>query len=106
MKSNRRPGPLPPIRVRREPPTVEEAVTAAQGLTDDLKQQAEIAAGLMGLSEDEVRPHVARASRTPRASQPPAHGAISAGSRRTAVVVERRTRPRVHVPPHRIEQPR
>ena len=34
-------------RVRRDPPTVEEAVVAAQGLTDDLKEQIEIVASLM-----------------------------------------------------------
>ena len=37
---------LPPIRVRREPPTVSEAVAAAQDLADDVEQQVEIAAGL------------------------------------------------------------
>ena len=40
---------LPPIRVRREPPTIPEAVAAAQDLADDLEQQVEIAAGLIGL---------------------------------------------------------
>ena len=51
-KSNR---PLPPLRVRREPPTVDEAVIAAQALTDDIEQQVVVAAGLIGLPEDEVR---------------------------------------------------
>ncbi|MFC6051169.1 hypothetical protein ACFPYM_25340, partial [Methylobacterium hispanicum] len=46
---------LPPIRVRREPPTVAEAVAAAQDLADDLEQQVEIACGLIGLPADEVR---------------------------------------------------
>ena len=54
---------LPPPRVRREPPTVEEAVTAAQDLSDEIEHQVAIAAGLMGVSEDEVRPHVLRAPR-------------------------------------------
>jgi hypothetical protein len=54
---------LPPPRVRREPPTIEEAVTAAQDLSDDIGHQITIAAGLMGLSEDEVRPHVLKAPR-------------------------------------------
>jgi hypothetical protein len=36
---------LPPIRVRQEPPTVDEAIVAAQTLTPDLEQQVEIAAG-------------------------------------------------------------
>lgn len=50
----------PPPRVRKEPPTVQEAVAAAEGLSSDPDIQAEIAAGLMGVSEDEVRPHVFR----------------------------------------------
>ena len=36
---------------------------AAQGLTDDLEQQIEVTAALMGLSEDEVRPQVVEAPR-------------------------------------------
>jgi hypothetical protein len=39
-------------RVRQEPPTLEEAVEAAQGLTDDLAAQVEIAASLMGVPAD------------------------------------------------------
>ena len=63
MKKTRRSGPLPPIRVRREPPTVDEAIVAAQGLTDELDQQVEIAAELMGMPEDEVRPLVEAAGK-------------------------------------------
>ena len=37
-------------RVRRDPPTVEEAVQAAQGLTEELSEQIEIVASLMDLS--------------------------------------------------------
>ena len=47
---------LPPIRVRREPPTIVEAVAAAQDLAEDIEQQVEIAAGLIGLPAEEVRP--------------------------------------------------
>ena len=36
-------------RVRRDPPTLEEAIFAAVGITEDPQQQAEIAAALMGL---------------------------------------------------------
>ena len=43
-----------PRRVRQEAPTLEEAITAAQGLSEELDQQAEIAAALMGLPYDEV----------------------------------------------------
>ena len=53
---------LSPVRVRHEPPTVAEAVVAAQALTPDLEQQVEITAGLIGLTPDEVRPFVLEAS--------------------------------------------
>ena len=43
-----------PRRVRQEEPTLEEAITAAQGLSDEIDQQAEIAASLMGMPYDEV----------------------------------------------------
>src|SRR5688572_9439793 len=105
MKNNSRPGPLPPLRVRQEPPTVDEAVAAAQGLTDDPQEQAEIAAGLMGMSEEEVRPYVAKALKMQRAPQRIIRQATSARPRQT-VVVERRMRSRSRAPVRRIEQPR
>ena len=43
-----------PRRVRQEAPTLEEAITAAQGLSDEITEQAEIAASLMGMPYDEV----------------------------------------------------
>lgn len=42
-------------RVRFDPPTLKEAIIAAQGLTDELQQQAEIAASLMDLPVEQVR---------------------------------------------------
>jgi hypothetical protein len=44
-----------PRRVRQEMPTLEEAIAAAQGLTDELEEQVFVAASLMGLPHDEVR---------------------------------------------------
>src|ERR1043165_1969778 len=44
-----------PRRVRHDPPTLEEAIFAARGLTDDVQQQIEIAAGLMEVPPEEVR---------------------------------------------------
>ena len=44
-----------PRRVRQEAPTLDEAIVAAQGLTDELDEQADIAASLMGLPRDQVR---------------------------------------------------
>lgn len=92
---------LPPIRVRKEPPTIAEAVAAAQDLADDVEQQVEIAAGLMGLSAEEVRPHVLSAAQPVRAApRGLPERVIAAGAPNRAprtVVVERRTRPAVVV---------
>lgn len=54
------------VRPRHEPPTIDEAVVAAQGLSDDIDQQSEIAALLMGVPEQDVRPAVQRLSAGPR----------------------------------------
>lgn len=70
----------PPFRVRFAP-TIEEAVEAARDLSLDPASHVEIAAGLMGVSEDEVRPYIlARTS-------PRRPATIIAGRR--SVVVER-----------------
>jgi hypothetical protein len=42
-------------RVRHDPPTLEEALIAASGLSDDASEQAEIAASLMGVPAERVR---------------------------------------------------
>jgi len=44
-----------PRRVRHEAPTLEEAIFAAKGLTDDPNEQVAIAAALMNVTEDEAR---------------------------------------------------
>ena len=75
-------------RVRRDPPTVEEAVVAAQGLTDDLKEQIEIVASLMQVAADEARGAILRTGQRKDVN----HVTVTsrAGAPR-AVVVERRT---------------
>jgi protein involved in polysaccharide export with SLBB domain len=80
--------------LRIEPPTLEEAIYAAQGLTDDVDDQVEIAARLKGLPEAEVRTAILKAATTkPRISmRPPVQARVAAG--RQPVVVERRA-PRV-----------
>jgi hypothetical protein len=50
-------------RVRRDPPTLDEAIFAAIGITDDQQAQAEIAAALMGLPFDTVLAEVKKQSR-------------------------------------------
>ena len=62
VKTKRKLQDLPPVRVRREPPTVDEAIAAAQGLTEEIDQQVEIAAELIGMPAEEVRPLVEAAS--------------------------------------------
>lgn len=53
-----------PVRVKYLPPTIEEAVAAAQGLAeDDIDGQIEIAAGLMGVEKHEVREAVLAAAK-------------------------------------------
>ena len=42
-------------RVKNEPPTLDDAIFAARGLTDDFQQQVEVAASLIGKPEDEIR---------------------------------------------------
>ena len=80
-------------RVRRDPPTVDEAVLAAQGLTDQVSEQTEIVASLMHITAEEARGAVLRlvqpkdAGRITITSRPnrPGHAATP-----RAVVVERR----------------
>jgi hypothetical protein len=52
-----------PRRVRRDPPTLDEAIFAAVGITEDQEQQAEIAAALMGMPYDTVLAEVKKQSR-------------------------------------------
>ena len=74
-------------RVRRDPPTVEEAVLAAQGLTDDLKGQVEIVTSLMDIPPDEARTAVLRMGPRKDANRVTIAGPVGAPR---AVVVERR----------------
>ena len=49
-----------PRKVRHDPPTLSEAIAAAQGLSDDAAEQAEIAAGLIGVPVAEVRAEIGK----------------------------------------------
>ena len=51
-------------RVRHDPPTLDEAIFAAIGITDDQEQQAEIAAALMGMPLEIVQAEVKKQART------------------------------------------
>ncbi|MEW6638986.1 MAG: hypothetical protein AB1586_00675 [Pseudomonadota bacterium] len=74
-------------RVRHDPPTLDEAIFAAQGITDDLEGQIDIASALMGLDPVKVRPQVIKAR--PSAPQTIRSIPTERGGQR-AVVVERK----------------
>ena len=75
-------------RVRKDPPTIEEALIAAESLANDPGQRAEIAATLMGVPVDEVRALAAKqAART--------RGRASLVAGRTRAVVVEYKRPRI-----------
>jgi hypothetical protein len=75
-------------RVRRDPPSLEEAIFAAAGITEDHEQQAEIAAALMGMP---IEPVLAEVKKTSRLAARSATRVITGevGAQRS-VVVERR----------------
>jgi hypothetical protein len=75
-------------RVRRDPPTIEEAVVAAQGLTEDAKEQVDIVASLMEISPEEARRVVLRMGQRKDVNRVTVTSRVGAPR---AVVVERRT---------------
>jgi len=78
-----------PRRVRRDPPTLDEAIFAAIGITDDVEQQADIAASLMRMPYDTVLAEVKKQSHVNARSASTRVIAGEAGAQRS-VVVERR----------------
>jgi hypothetical protein len=79
-------------RVRYDPPTLAEALAAAQGFTDDLSGQLQIAAELMGVSVAEAKAEMQKLSpdrRTTRLVSAPARDGMR------TVVVERKASRRV-----------
>jgi len=81
-------------RVRHDPPTVEEAVLAAQGLTDELTEQADIVSSLMQISAEEAKAAVMRAGKrkdVDRITIVARSGRAGQLAAPRAVVVERRT---------------
>jgi hypothetical protein len=81
-------------RVRVDPPTVEDAVLAAQGLTEDVEEQIEIVVSLMPVSAQEARRAVLKMKRSGddnRVTIPGRTGTLR------AVVVERKAPRRVAI---------
>jgi hypothetical protein len=76
-------------RVRRDPPTLDEAIFAAVGITDDPQAQAEIAAALMGLPIETVQAEVKKAARPVLGRSTTRVIAGEQGAQRS-IVVERR----------------
>jgi hypothetical protein len=77
-----------PRRVRRDPPTLDEAIFAAIGITDDQNEQAEIAASLMGLPLESVQAEVRKFARSSARSSTRVIAGEQGAQR--SVVVERR----------------
>ena len=79
-------------RVRHDPPTLAEAIVAAQGFTDDPQGQIEVAAALMGASPADVKAEMQRLAPDRRETR-----IVSAPSRVGArtIVVERKASRRV-----------
>ena len=75
-------------RVRRDPPTLEDAVAAAQGLTDDVDGQVEIVTSLMQVSAEAARGAVLKMGQRKDVSRFTIAGRTGAPR---AVVVERRS---------------
>jgi hypothetical protein len=84
-------------RVRHDPPSLKEALVAAQGLSDELKDQIEIAASLMNLPVDQVRSEVMK-SMPPRASTAQIVTASGRDRGPRTVIVEHKTSRRIAIP--------
>jgi len=79
-------------RVRKEPPTLEEALIAAEAMADDSESRAAIAAELMGAPLEEVRAMLAR-------QQAQTRGRATLVNGRTRAVVVEYKRPRMMARP-------
>ena len=87
-------------RVRSDPPTLAEALVAAQGFTDDREGQAEIAARLMGVPVAEAKAELRRVAPDRRATATVVTSARDKGGMRT-VIIERKTSRRLQPPASR-----
>ena len=85
-----------PRKVRHDPPTLDEAIFAARGFTDDLEEQVSFAAGLIDMPEDEVRAALKKAA--PARKPMPTLAFTSRGGTERSVVVERKAPRRVVLP--------
>lgn len=84
-------------RIRQETPTLEEAITAAQGLSDQIDEQAEIAATLIGLPRDQVRAELLKITAPRRALVKSVVFTGAASAPRTIIVERKDSRSRRRV---------
>ena len=81
-----------PIRAKRCPPTLTEAVEAARDIADSVEGQIEVAASLMGMDRDAVRAEVERVAAEARSAEEKVKSGAQvlvkdrAGAARTVVV--------------------
>ncbi len=80
-----------PRRVRNEAPDIGEAIAAARGLSDNIEEQADIAAGLIGLPREVVMAEIAR-SASPRKGVATVALSGRGGAERTVIVQRKRVR--------------
>jgi hypothetical protein len=74
-------------RVRKEPPTLDEALIAAEAMAEDADSRAEIASQLMGVPVEEVRAALSR-----QQAQTRGRATLVAGRSRAVVVEYKRPR--------------
>ena len=83
-------------QVRNEPATLEDAIFAAQGMTDDLEGQIEIASSLIDLPREAVK--AALVKKAPLRLSSSRISATTLDGQKRAVLVERRPARRMMVP--------
>ncbi|MCX7312656.1 MAG: hypothetical protein WCG92_07175 [Hyphomicrobiales bacterium] len=83
-----------PRRVRSEAPTLAEAIDAAQGLSDDIDAQANIAGSLMGLPSEQVLAELLKLA-PPRKDVSKTFAFVGTADAPRTVVVERKTSRRI-----------
>ncbi len=81
-------------RVRHDPPTLAEAIAAARDLTDELDQQADFAASLMGVPREQVLAELAKMAPQPKVVSSVTFTTTRTGMQR-AVIVERKPSRRI-----------
>jgi hypothetical protein len=82
-----------PRRVRHEAPTLDEAIEAARGMTDDIDAQAEIASSLMGVPREQVAAELAKLAAAQKSAERKNIHTLAFSGRtgvERAVVVERK----------------